>query len=158
MWLARQLARFHSYPACPIKLIGLIALAMASFAVAQEPQTSLIEGSQALQRGDNAAAETAFRRALVAEPNSIEILNNLAVSLARQGKQTEAIAIYNRALKIKPGDPTTTRNLAIAYFRAQRYKRALPLLQAICKSAPDFQALELAGLSLFALDRYSASA
>ncbi|MBV9085396.1 MAG: tetratricopeptide repeat protein, partial [Acidobacteriaceae bacterium] len=136
----------------------VIALTLARFASAQDLQTWLIQGSQDLQRGDNAGAEAAFRRALELKPQSIEILNNLAIALAREGKPSEAVAIYNRALKVKPGDPVTTRNLAIAYFRAQRYKEAFPLFESLSRSAPDFQSLELAGLSLFALDRYQEAA
>jgi Flp pilus assembly protein TadD len=121
-------------------------------------QSMLVEGSQALQRGDNAGAEAAFRRALAAQPQSIEIMNDLAIALARQAKEAEAITIYRQALKIRPGDPITTRNLGIAYFKAQRYKDALPLLEAFAKSTQSFQAFELTGLTLFALDRYSEAA
>ena len=111
-------------------------------------------GNSALQQGDYTAAEKAFRQALTLAPNSIEILNNLAISLARLGRDNEAIAFYERALKIKPGDSITKRNLGVAYFRAHRYKDALPLLESFSKSTPTFQALELTGLDLFALDRY----
>ena len=115
------------------------------------------EGSHALQQGDNATAEKVFRQALALSPNSVEILNNLAISLARQGHDDEAIALYGRALKLKPADPITRRNLGVAYFRAHRYKDALPLLEAFAKADPTFQSLDLTGLDLFALDRYGAS-
>jgi Tfp pilus assembly protein PilF len=59
------------------------------------------EGSQALQRGDNLAAERAFREALELDPNSVQILNNLAISVARQQRETEAISLYERALHLK---------------------------------------------------------
>jgi Tfp pilus assembly protein PilF len=111
-------------------------------------------GSQALQRGDNAAAEKAFREALEFNPRSVEILNNLAISLSRQGRESEAVATYERALHLKPGDAVTQRNLGVAYFRAHQYRLALPLLEKTADRAPSFQADELAGLDAFALDRY----
>ena len=54
-----------------------------------------------------AAAERAFRQALSLQPSSVEILNDLGISLARQGKTAEAIVLYERALKLKPGDTPT---------------------------------------------------
>src|SRR6202046_3199315 len=115
-------------------------------------------GSQALQQGDNAAAEQAFRKALDLDPRSVEILNNLAISIARQQRETEAIALYERALKIKPGDVVTQRNLGVAYFRAHQYGQALPLLETSARTSASFQTLELAGLDAFALDRYQEAA
>lgn len=116
------------------------------------------EGSKALQQGDNLAAEKAFRQALELDPQSVELLNNLAICLARLGREDEAIAVYERALKLRQDDPITRRNLGVAYFRAHRYKDALPLLESFAESSPTFQALDLTGLTLFALNRYGEAA
>lgn len=120
----------------------------------QQLSQDWLRGNRGLQQGDNAAAEKAFRQALELAPNSIEILNNLAISLARQRRDNEAIALYVRALQIKPGDSVTGRNLGVAYFRAHLYKDALPFLESFAKTTPTFQALDITGLDLFALDRY----
>jgi Flp pilus assembly protein TadD len=66
-------------------------------ALRQEFEQWVSEGSQALQQGDNLTAEKEFRLALTLAPQSVELLNNLAIALARQGKDDEAIAIYQRA-------------------------------------------------------------
>jgi len=124
----------------------------------QEFQELITEGSQALQRGNNSVAEEAFRNALDLDPTSVELLNNLAISLARQGRNDEAIAFYLRALALRKGDPVTEQNLGVAYFRAHRYKDALPLLQSFAARTPTFQSLDLAGLDLFALDQYAKAA
>jgi len=116
------------------------------------------EGSQALQQGNNTAAEQAFRAALALDPKSVPVLNNLAISVARQQRETEAISLYEKALRLKPGDSVTRRNLGVAYFRARQYGPALPLLESSAKEAPSFQVLELAGLDAFALDRYEVAA
>ena len=119
---------------------------------------SIADGSRALQQGDNAAAERAFRRASRLAPRSIEILNDLAISIAREGREDEAIDLYQHALRLKPDDAITRRNLGVAYFRAHRYKNALPLLESFSKATPTFQSLDLTGIDLFALDRYAESA
>ncbi|HEX3681100.1 MAG TPA: tetratricopeptide repeat protein [Bryobacteraceae bacterium] len=136
----------------------LFLLTLSRTAQAQDLQLLLVEGSRALASGDNAGAEKAFRQALAFEPQSIEILNDLAIALAREGKGAESIATYDRALKLKPDDAVTKRNLGIAYFRAARYKEALPLLQSFAQFAPSFQSLDLTGLTFFALDRYPEAA
>ncbi len=96
------------------------------------------QGSRALQQGYNAAAEKAFRQAHKLAPRSVEVLNDLAISIARQGREDEAIALYERALRLRPGDAITRRNLGVAYFRAHRYKNALPLLESFSKTTPTF--------------------
>lgn len=148
-----------------ILLIGGAATLLAQNQASQNESSlrrqfdeSVAQGSHALQQGDNAAAENAFRRALSLDPSSVELLNNLAISVARQGRDDEAIALYLRALNLRKGDPITERNLGIAYFRAHRYKDALPLLESFAQRDPTFQSLDLAGLTLFALDRYPSAA
>ncbi len=121
-------------------------------------QQAVTNGSAALNKGDYAGAEKAFREALALDPESVPILNNLAICVVRQQRQQEAIALYERALRLKPGDSVTRRNLGVAYFRAQEYELALPLLQSFAKETSSFQALDLTGLDLFALDRYSEAA
>ncbi len=127
----------------------------ASASVLQE---YVATGSAALARGDNALAESAFRKALSLAPDSVPLLNNLALSLARQNRSPEAIGFYRQALALKPGDAVTERNLGVAYYRAHRYEEAGPFLEHVATTAPSFQSLELAGLNLFATDRYSEAA
>jgi len=131
-------------------------LCLFVFALSQSGQdlkSWLVLGSQALEAGDNARAEAAFRKALAVEPNSIEVLNDLGIALARQKKASEAIEVYRRALRIQPEHVTTMKNLAIAYFREQRYRAAWPLLKKLSAKLDDFQTVDLAGVTLFALDR-----
>jgi tetratricopeptide (TPR) repeat protein len=125
---------------------------------ADDLQSLLAHGSQSLQSGDYANAETCFREALRSNPQSVEILNDLAISLARQNKESEAIQFYRQALKLKPGDPITSRNLAFAYFRSQRYQEALPTLKSFADAWPGFQIDSITGLTLFGLDRYPEAA
>jgi Flp pilus assembly protein TadD len=114
----------------------------------------LERAAEAMHKGELASAEQALRHALTIDPHSIVALNNLGIVLARQGKPAEAIPFYEEALKVRPHDAATERNLAIACFKAERYAPAWRVLEPLAKQYPtDFQILDLAGLSLFALDR-----
>jgi Flp pilus assembly protein TadD len=126
--------------------------------VRQEFSQWVAQGSRALQEGDNRTAEESFRRALALDPQSVELLNNLAISIARQGRDDEAISLYEQALKLGKNDAITRRNLGVAYFRAHQYRDALPLLRSFAAATPTFQSLDLTGLDLFALDQFSAAA
>ena len=145
---------------CGCAGVGAWGQTEASKNVPSQQKFSLFvaQGSRALQQGDYAAAESAFRQALSGAPRSVEILNDLAIAIARQGREDEAISLYERALRIKPGDAITRRNLGVAYFRAHHYKKALPLLESFSRATPTFQSLDLTGIDLFALDRYTESA
>ena len=169
------LQKAHRHPAIRDKyllyLLGLFTLVFVvcghargqqatedSSKVRQEFLQWVALGSRALQAGDNHEAEESFRHALALDPKSVELLNNLAISIARQGRDSEAISLYLQALKLRRNDPVTQRNLGVAYFRAHRYQEALPLLRSFAAIDPTFQSLDLTGLDLFALDRFSAAA
>ena len=132
--------------------------AEASHEDSPELRQAIAAGSSALQEGRYAEAEKAFRDALRLDPRSVPLLNNLAICLARQQREDEAISLYQQALVLQPGDSITRRNLGVALFRAKQYERALPLLEAFAKSTRNYQALNLTGLDLFALDRYTEAA
>jgi tetratricopeptide (TPR) repeat protein len=119
----------------------------------------LEQAQESVHQGDLAAATKSLHRALAIDPHSLLALNELAIVLSRQGKPAEAIPWYQQALKLRPEDPVLRRNLAIAHFKAQQYRSAWNLLEPLAVSFPtDFQILDLAGLSLFALDLYADAA
>jgi len=168
-----QFCRLHGFrPRIRIwdLLAGLVFFIFGAGAIWAQPVSSadgsirqrftqlVAEGTGALQSGNNETAEKAYRKALELDPRSVEVLNNLALALAREGREAEAIQLYERALRLRKNDPITEQNLGVAYFRARRYAEALPLLGAFAKRTPSFQALDLAGLDLFALDRYHEAA
>jgi Flp pilus assembly protein TadD len=49
---------------------------------------------------DLAQAETAFRQAAIDHPESVAALNNLAQTLADQGRYTEALEAVHRAISL----------------------------------------------------------
>lgn len=62
-------------------------------------------GNSAFALGAFAAADAAYRRALVLDPDNVLLLNNLAVALGEQGCRAEALAVVDCALGQQPGNP-----------------------------------------------------
>jgi len=61
-----------------------------------------------------------FRAALAIGPSVAEFNNNLAMSLARQGRLDSAVHYYRRALDLKPDASAIHSNLLLAYNMQQR--------------------------------------
>ena len=147
-----SIAAFFAIAVCAQSVVHAQSLSAGRF------EQAMAAGSIALQGGDNASAEQAFRQAVDIDPQSLPALNDLAISLARQQREDEAIALYEKALRLKPNDAVTQRNLGVAYFRAQHYRQALPLLAQTATQTHSFQAYSLYGFDLFALNRYQEAA
>jgi predicted O-linked N-acetylglucosamine transferase (SPINDLY family) len=67
-----------------------------------DPQALALLGSARLARGDAAGAAEALQQVAQRQPDSAEVLNNLAVALARLGRHDEAVACLRRALAARP--------------------------------------------------------
>ncbi len=61
------------------------------------------------------AGEALHRKALKAEPDNVQRMNNLAYNLGRQGKAVEAESILKQALRAKPSYELARNNLAMLY-------------------------------------------
>lgn len=86
----------------------------------------------ALESGDPAAAEQAYRRAIAADPALADAWLNLGALLGAQGRHGDAAAVYERALANHAGDARLHFNLAVAleddgrpYDALQRYADCL---------------------------------
>jgi len=62
-----------------------------------------VEGRLQLQKGDAAAAEKAFRRALEYDPLAVEIRFQLGRAIALQGRHAEAADVFRELLEREPG-------------------------------------------------------
>lgn len=157
----RSVHRRCRYTCVAVLLAGTLAVPLLHASSLQDASTSpgslqesIAMGSSALARGDYPHAEAAFRKALSLDAGSVPLLNNLALSLARQNRNAEAIVLYRQALAFKPDDAVTERNLGVAYFRAHQFADARPFLERTANTTHNLQSLQLAGLNLFAMDRY----
>jgi len=71
-------------------------------------------GFNQLRRGELAAAEASFRRALAAREDYPEAWNRLGVALARQERYAESVPCFERAIALAPAYPDPPGNLALA--------------------------------------------
>ncbi len=140
-----------------LRLLGLLTatgdMAQASGLVQrwikEFPSDGLFHGQAAVwadARGDNALAETLYRRALVLTPENPVALNNLAYFLVRQDKVQEALPMAQQAVQKGPDVATFLDTLARAQAAAGDKPNALKSQLKAVELAPrnnDFR-LELA--------------
>ena len=127
-----------------MRLAGVIAVACISVAVAARAQPSspnpnldIVQAAmQAHQDGDLARAEAGYRRFLEIEPRNVEVLANLGVVYAAQGRYDDAIAAYRKALAISHLNAPVRMNLGLAYYKAGRCAEALPEFALVIESTP----------------------
>ncbi|MBL8643924.1 MAG: glycosyltransferase family protein, partial [Rhodospirillaceae bacterium] len=110
-------------------------------AIAADPaQASALnaKGMILAARGDYAAAEPLYRRALAVAPIA-EHYNNLGTSLRRQGKGSEAHEMYVKADALKPLHASILLNLATNLTEINRPAEAIPAFQRLLALEPDHQ-------------------
>lgn len=84
-----------------------------------------------------AEAEALYRQQLQANPDDIELQSNLALSLARQGKEAEAQEIYSRLLS-QPGlSGSDLFNIGVALFNAKSYQQAADAFRRVTETMPN---------------------
>ena len=83
------------------------------------------EEGERLEAADPAAAEAAYRQALMATPANIDAALNLGVMLCEAGRCTEAIELYDRALLHSPASAALHFNRAIALEDQGRHREAV---------------------------------
>ncbi|HPL64066.1 MAG TPA: tetratricopeptide repeat protein [Syntrophales bacterium] len=95
-------------------------------------------GLEMVRKGDLDAAVRQFRKALNANPDSLEALTNLGLALAHQGKIDEAIPFFRKALKIKPELPEVHNSLGVALARTGKTDEAVSHLRQAIRINPKF--------------------
>jgi FkbM family methyltransferase len=91
----------------------------------------VVRGTTLFERGDSAAAEAAFRKALTHQPNHAHATMNLGTALKRQRRITESLEYFKRAVEIRPDWASAHSNLASAYCDLGQ----LDLAEAACRRA-----------------------
>jgi hypothetical protein len=72
-------------------------------------------GWLAQRGGDLISAEASYRRTLEMWPDDDRVLNNLANTLAGQGRSDEAVSAYHRAIAVNPRNPAAHFNISQIY-------------------------------------------
>lgn len=106
----------------------------------ETPADALLAAELAEQSGQLHTAETAYRRILAKEPNSLPADAGLAHILIVRKQFSEAETLLRAALAQAPNDPTLNAQLA-AVLAAQDKAEALPVLQKLHAAHPDDPAI-----------------
>ncbi len=104
-------------------------------------------------------AEGWYKKALAIDPQYEPALNDLALSLASQGRLDQAAPLLQKVLRIDPHNGRAAYNLALITLRLKRYEEAVGAFHA-ARKAPELPApaetLALGeGTALFKLGRYA---
>jgi tetratricopeptide (TPR) repeat protein len=136
---------------CFILLLVLQSAGSPQRPAARDPAAvaSFRAGLEAQQRGELAAAEAAYRRALELDPRYVDALVNLGAVLSRGGRHEESVRCYERALQIDPKMNAARLNLGLAHYRAGKLSSAADALRAAYEYDPSLlQVRQLLGLVL----------
>ncbi len=93
-------------------------------------------GVIAFQSGDDARAETMFRKSLSADPNAFEPLVNLGGVLLKRNAPVDALLFNRSAVKERPEDALANAQLGMTYFKLEQFDQAEPYLLAAQRLDP----------------------
>lgn len=98
---------------------------------AMTPEGEYNRGIRARVASDWAAAEAAFRSALVLRPTFPEAWSELGYALRNQGRYQESLVAYDRALRLRPDFPEALEYLGEAYVKLRRLDDARRILDRL---------------------------
>lgn len=131
------------------------AVALCGAQGAQNPPDALEQGVAAMQRGDFAAAEKAFRSAIEANPRSARAWKALGVSFAAQGQHDLASEPFSKACALDRKEPDACYYFARNHYLLNRFDEALALFASLAaEKKSDWRYANGRGLALMALARY----
>jgi Flp pilus assembly protein TadD len=96
-------------------------------------------GNLLLDQDRLAEAETAFRAAVTARPESAGPRNNLGALLVRRGRFDEAAEQFREAMRLAPDRIGGALNLGLLYVVQGRFVEAIPQLRHVLAQRPDRQ-------------------
>jgi DNA-directed RNA polymerase subunit alpha len=101
------------------------------------------EGDKARANGDREASIAAYRKAVGADPNSVDGLFKLAYELDLKGEESEAISLYERCCERTPAPINALMNLAVLYEDAGDIQRAEKCLRQVLDTNPNHERARL---------------
>ncbi len=103
----------------------------------ETPDDILLSGELAEASGDAAAAETAYRRLLAADPQNHDATAALTHLLIEQHKPDQAESLLTAALAKDPENPTLNAQLASVYDEEGKTAQAIPLVEKLHTAHPE---------------------
>jgi tetratricopeptide (TPR) repeat protein len=95
--------------------------------------------------------QDALKDNLVSGADLPEILNNLGLARARQGKSAESVAVLRRAVELDPEEDSYPVNLGLVYLRANEFAKAADEFRDATQREPE--TAEDRALLIFALEK-----
>ena len=121
-----------------------------------DPKAQFEKGQKALQDGDLAAAEEAFRQVLAVDSRSAGAYSNLGVIAMRRKDWDRALVLLGKAARLAPNVSGIRLNIGLAEFRRGDYAEAIPPLLSVVQDQPaSEQARYLLGLCDLLTERYA---
>jgi Flp pilus assembly protein TadD len=121
-----------------------------------DPKASFAQGQAALQSGDLATAEAAFRRVLTVDPQSGAAYANLGVIAMRRKEWNHALTLLQKAEKLEPKMSGIRLNIGLVKYRRSDYAGAIAPLASVVRDQPDSQqARYLLGLCYVFTEHYA---
>lgn len=120
-------------------------------------EVALAEGNVHRERGDDLAAEQAFRRALAARPGFPPASINLALLCTRQGRLDEALECVDRALEPSPVHSGARLLRARILVRQQRFEEARACVEESDNGDEQAEVLALRGACALGLGNLDAA-
>jgi tetratricopeptide (TPR) repeat protein len=108
---------------------------------AESPDDILLSAELAEASGDTAAAEAAYRRILVADPQNHDATAALTHLLLHQQKPDQAETLLTAALAKDPDNPILNAQLASLYEQQNKPEQALPIAEKLHTAHPEDPAI-----------------
>jgi tetratricopeptide (TPR) repeat protein len=108
------------------------------------------EGMDLYHRGLWPEAETAFRKAIEADPSRGDWRFNLGLTLEAAGRDEDALACFLEAKRLLPEEAEPLLAAAAASMRLGRLSDALPLLEEACRIEPSCESAHADRISCLA--------
>lgn len=115
-------------------VVGASSTASVDTAAVEE---LMAQGREANASGDRSGAIASFRKALAANPASLDAAFQLAYLLDLAGEEDEALALYERVCEHAPAPINALMNLAVLYEDQGDYVRAERCLRQILDTNPN---------------------
>jgi tetratricopeptide (TPR) repeat protein len=116
------------------------------------------QGQAALNKGDLATAEQAFRGVLARNPQIAEAYANLGVVYMRRKQWRSALEMLEKAEHLAPQVAGIRLNIGLVHYRQNDFRNAIPPFESVVRDVPDsYQARYLLGLCYFIMEDYAAA-
>ncbi|MGA9897628.1 MAG: tetratricopeptide repeat protein [Terriglobales bacterium] len=120
-----------------------------------DPKQLFEQGEAALNRGDLAAAEQAFRGVLAMNPEVAGAYANLGVIAMRRKQWPQALERLRKAEHLAPQVAGIRLNIGLVYYRQNDFQGAIAPFESVVRDVADsYQARYLLGLCYFFNQRY----